>query len=146
MIFAYRNSCSIVGNSIFKYQFPSQTTTFLQEVQNPNRLQVKSQRHRIPLAHKTSSLIKPLVFLVWHLCQSNRLPKMISHYTFNYTSIIIHWSCASFHVWTIYISFLITAHITFPFHVSLQDAFYIWASLIAQLVKNPPAMQETPVR
>ena len=23
---------------------------------------------------------------------------------------------------------------------------YMWASLIAQLVKNPPAMQETPVR
>ena len=24
--------------------------------------------------------------------------------------------------------------------------FFPWASLIAQLVKNPPAMQETPVR
>ena len=23
---------------------------------------------------------------------------------------------------------------------------YIWASLVAQLVKNPPAMQETPVQ
>ena len=29
---------------------------------------------------------------------------------------------------------------------SLLKLLYHWASLIAQLVKNPPAMQETPVQ
>ena len=28
----------------------------------------------------------------------------------------------------------------------LMCCLFVWASLVAQLVKNPPAMQETPVR
>ena len=32
-------------------------------------------------------------------------------------------------------------------HTHTLDIYtYIWASLLAQLINNPPAMQETPVR
>ena len=36
-------------------------------------------------------------------------------------------------------------HVFFP-SISHNTKCYLWASLIAQLVKNPPVMQDTPVR
>ena len=33
----------------------------------------------------------------------------------------------------------------FP-HIQLSSTYILWASVVAHLVKNPPAIQETPVR
>ena len=50
-------------------------------------------------------------------------------------------SCATFGIFA-----HIELFVVFEIHITGHPVFYQVASLIAQLVKNPPAVQETPVR
>ena len=64
----------------------------------------------------------------------------------NSTDCIVHWVAKS---WTrlsdFTFTFMFTELIMGAILKNLRNIPIIWASLIAQLVKNPPAMQETPV-